>query len=498
MSRGWLAAGFAILTPACYDLTLSPFAEEPVHTVGPRLGWAKIASGDGQETAHGTALRNGDFLVTGYFANQLLFGADEAHEATLDAGIDHSDGYLASFGPSGELDWARQLASGGFVAGYGLAALQDGGFVVVGLLRGAFTLDGVDGPQTLEARPNGMDDVFVAAFEPSGLLRWATVAGSSSADEVRAVATAPGPRGQVLVGGSFKADFWFGADESDPILTLPHALGNEPQGFVASYDEQGVLSWAAQTVGNAEVLALSTGADEILATGRFRGTTRFLSAAPGVAEQVLESAAGDDIFVAAYAIEDGSLLWAEALGGSGDDSACALQASANGDFVLAGTFVNAMDIGSTNLEGSGQDVFVASFDRKRDLRWARAAGSSESDSCAALGVASDGGVYLAGSILDEPITLGEAGSEVILAPRGSRDGFLARYDDAGKLSWARRLGGDAVGSLEATFDLLVPAAGSLIVVGTFEGRLSFGDDAAGETDLVATDNDLFFLRVQDD
>lgn len=63
--------------------------------------------------------------------------------------------------------------------------------------------------------------------------------------------------------------------------------------------------------------------------------------------------------------------------------------------------------------------------------------------------------------------------ETVLVSAGARDGFLARYDAAGDLRWARSFGSASGNELLAR--IAVSPTGDVLVGGSFDSPLSFDD-----------------------
>lgn len=126
------------------------------------------------------------------------------------------------------------------------------------------------------------------------------------------------------------------------------------------------------------------------------------------------------------------------------------------------------------------------------LVWAVQAGGSGFDRGLDIAALSDGSVVVAG-YFEQTATFGagEPG-ETVLSSAGSKDAFLARFDEDGSLIWAKRAGGGFwdEGRGVAAFD-----DGSIAITGVFSSTATFGPGEPLETQLVSEgDMDVFLAR----
>jgi len=181
--------------------------------------------------------------------------------------------------------------------------------------------------------------------------------------------------------------------------------------------------------------------------GEFRGTATF-------GAQVLTSLGNADVFVAKW--RNGSFVWAQRAGGTGNDLATSV--ALNGPSVyVAGIFDSGTaDFGTTTLANAGPatttDMFVAKLvdaGATASLVWAQRLGSTGNDNARALAAAGFN-VYVAGDYDSASLAVGAA----TLPNAGSfQDVVVAKLVDAGPAAswaWAVRAGGvagDLVGAL---------------------------------------------------
>jgi len=128
-----------------------------------QLLWVAETSGtDGASTARDVCvLDGGDILATGAFTGTVVFGEGEAQETELtatdaDSFLQNTDIFVARYTSEGELVWAISAGGSYLDTAYGIAALDDGSFYIVGSFEESATFGpGDPNETTLEAVPAG-------------------------------------------------------------------------------------------------------------------------------------------------------------------------------------------------------------------------------------------------------------------------------------------------------------------------------------------------------
>lgn len=152
--------------------------------------------------------------------------------------------------------------------------------------------------------------------------------------------------------------------------------------------------------------------------------------------------------------------WIQQLGSSASDFGYDVTADSAGNVYMTGFSAISLIDGADNF----QDAFLAKYDASGGLQWVRELGASDAvDRSTGVAVDLTGNVVIAGR------TFGDlAGPNAY--PGGSiSDGFLAKYNVAGDLLWARQFG-----SIESDYaeDIVVDASGSIYVAGYTTGDLN--------------------------
>ncbi len=124
-----------------------------------------------------------------------------------------------------------------------------------------------------------------------------------------------------------------------------------------------------------------------------------------------------------------ALQWFKSIGPPGKSSAAAVAADAAGNLYLAGST-------ASTASASTNDVVAIKLDNSGNVVYSTTFGGSGNDNAAALALASDGSVYVAGST-DSPDLPVTAGAYLTTMPSGTAGAsFLFKLNPDGSLAWA--------------------------------------------------------------
>ena len=356
---------------------------------------------------------------------------------------------------------AKRAGGSSYDVGNGVAAHADGSVTVTGYFNGTANFGGI----TLTSA--GYSDAFVARYAANGNVLWAKRAGGLYYDEGYGVAAHAD--GSVTVTGWF-----YGTADFDGISLTSEGSSDV---FVARYDATGNVLWAKRAGGGGTDdcgLGLAAHADgSVTVTGRFFGTADF----DGI---TFSSVGGRDIFLARYDAL-GNVLWAKRAGGTNNDEGRGVASHADGSVTVTGRFSGTADFDGITLTSVGfSDAFVARYDAWGNVLWAKRAGGQSAEEMS-NGVAAHPG----GSVIVTGRFLGTADfGGITLTSAGYSDAFVACYDAAGNVLWAKRAGGI---SYDEGNSVATHADGSVTVTGYFNGTTDFGGvflASAGNDDIL--------------
>lgn len=394
----------AVDTPVVVD---EPPARPPI--------WPVTMGGGGLDSNPKIAVdAKGYVYVTGQFMGSTTVGEFKLQsQGVLDI-------FVAKLAPSGHVLWAVSGGSSENDSVYGIATDGKGNAYITGMVANKGTF----GDKKTESFNQG--DVLVAKVGTDGKWAWATVAGTGSPDEGRAIYYAA--NGKLYVAGIYFGKATFGTKSLDS--------GRNKDLFVGQISLTSGKWGEIVSRGDKESSVMVRGlyvnkSGDIFVTGQFAGDAKFGSHA-------LKQKSGFDIFIARHDAA-GSWDWAVSAGGSGADVGESITVDANGDVIVTGSFEDAATMGSVSLKATkGVDGFVAKIDGKgKTWQWAHAIGGSGFDLVSAVVADADNRLYITGQHQNEV----KIGSQTHQNQNAGNDNvFVARMSATGAFDWSKSFG----------------------------------------------------------
>ncbi len=418
-----------------------PFAKSQT----PVYQWAQGAGGTSGDFTEGIATdTNGNIYVTGSFrSSTITFGS-----TTLTSN-GNEDIFLVKYDPSGNVIWAKSAGGTGNDRGNGIATDGNGNIYVTGyfdspaLTFGSFTLNNA-----------GSFDVFTVKFDPNGNVIWAKSAGGPDSDFGTSITT--DASGHVYVAGDFNsASIAFG------IYTLTNN-GNEDI-FFAKYDAGGTVLGAKSVGGTGLDMGKCITTD---ASGNIYITGAFASPSISFGSYTLTNNGSFDAFTV-KADTNGTVLWAQSAGGSGNDQGSSLSTDASGNVYVTGRFGSTtVAFGPNTLINNGSDdLFLVKYDTAGNVVWAKSAGGTGTDRAASLATGANGDIYITGYFDSPGITFGPT---TLNNTNGGFDLFIAKYDTSGAAAWATGASAGQASETQGT-GITVNSNGKIYVTGFYFG-----------------------------
>ncbi|MEQ8768605.1 MAG: Ig domain-containing protein [Planctomycetota bacterium] len=446
---------------------------------------ASAIGGLGRDSLQGVAsLTDGSFVVTGSFEGDVRVGD---FDITSDQGS--RDIFFARMLPSGVVAWVKTAGGAGTDTPSGITALSDGGFAIAGQFTDV-ALFGPTEPNQKFLVSDGGADIFVARFDRTGDLVWARRAGGDDFDRSAAIASTE--KDELAVTGTFTGTATFGPNELNETIFS----SKDTDGFVARFLPNGDLDWAEDlegegtqqpqdvtTTSSGDVVvagffleSLVIGVEKRGATGsqdlliaRFtsKGQLEWLQTAGGDVNHIASADAigtidGESVVVAGFlfgkiAIDgvsfDGSfdalLVRLDAVGrlefGSMTAGTSALPTSlsveSDNSFLIAGSLFGSVVFGpgegnETTVDevGNQGDGFLARYDGKGGLLWAKGVHGQETESVRDIAANGDGRLALVGDFFGK-VTFGldETNETTLESDQATQDGFVMQCLTNGEL-----------------------------------------------------------------
>ncbi len=350
--------------------------------------------------------------------------------------INSSDVFVAKFNALDTLEWGTYYGGPGRYEetnfGNGIKTDAKGNVYIVGSTFSSSGIATSGAFQTALGGGTGYESPFLAKFNNTGGLDWATYFSGNGSGTGIAVTT--DVSGNVIFTGSIGGVTG---------LATSGAYQTSYTGgsccFLAKFSSSGTEIWATyygQNGGTQENSLATDASGNIYMAGDDGGSSGLATSG---AYQT--SPAGSYDALLTKFSSSGARIWATYFGGSGEDKANAVVADANGNVYIAGQTESTAGLATSGAQqtflGGQQDAFLAKFSNSGKLSWATYYGGTGDDEATGISMDIFGDIIMAGSTESSSGIATSNGFQTIYG-----GAFLSVYSAAGKLDWATYFGGD--------------------------------------------------------
>ncbi|MBW8050912.1 MAG: T9SS type A sorting domain-containing protein [Cytophagales bacterium] len=178
--------------------------------------------------------------------------------------------------------------------------------------------------------------------------------------------------------------------------------------------------------------------------------------------------------------------WSKKVGGTLADHGYGISIDTAANIYITGDFADTLFIGVDTIVSAGNsDIFIAKYDPTGFVQWAKSAGGTGADR--ALGIITDdlGNAYITGNFRDTTIF----GTDTLISNGVNvNDIFIAKYNSAGNLLWAKMAGGTGN---DVSWGIDQDDLGYVYITGHFTGVCTFSStDTLTSSDL----KDIFLAK----
>ncbi|MFZ1688853.1 MAG: T9SS type A sorting domain-containing protein [Flavobacteriales bacterium] len=274
---------------------------------------------------------------------------------------------------------------------------------------------------------------FMLAQAPS----WDWALGAGGTMNASGLKVAVDPLGNVYQTGYYSSPTITFGDS-----TLVHALPpNTERIFLAKYDPQGELLWVRQPGGYTSGEGLCVAADDsgnVVIGGYFQGDQIGFGTVP-----LNGSSVDNDLFVVKYDA-DGDALWGLSAGGmlgTAPEFVTDVCTDADGNVLFTGySSSDDLIIGGVTLSNPGPNQsFLVKLDPMGTALWVRGCYGTCSHQSTSVAVDPAGNAYLSGWFFNSPLTY----DGVATATASGYDGYLFKFTPDGDALWAKNIAGIA-------------------------------------------------------
>ncbi|MBM4090052.1 MAG: tandem-95 repeat protein [Planctomycetes bacterium] len=379
-------------------------------------GWLLGLGNNETSTArisHTVVDASGDVFISGTISSGTIDFDPGPGVAELSAS-DVRVTFVAKYASDGTFLWTRGVSG---ASGNNLALDASGGIFLVGSIFGSATF----GETTLVSQ--GATDMYVAKLDHDGNFLWAVGAGGTDIDSARDVAL--DTLGHLYVSGHFRNTVSFGGQE--------FTSNGDFDAFVTKLDGGGQFLWT-QVMGSTErdhANSIEVADDgSIYVGGSFGATTSF-------GDYPLVSAGGEDGYIAKLDPVDGSVLWAQGVGGAIRDGVMDLAYGV--DNCIVGHAY------TSEPGGANYPTIIFKMDDTGTILWSRSMGGPDGAvGAAGLAVDSDANVYVSGRVDNAAdFDPGPESALLVNANPGTdnAEAYVWKLDVDGNFIAAKRMGG---------------------------------------------------------
>ena len=349
-------------------------------------------------------------IITTSGAYQTIFGGGA------------SDAFIAKFSPSGSLLYSTYFGGNGEDIADNIVTDSFGYIYIAGRTTSTSEIATNGAYKTTGDSING--DAFLAKFNPSGNLIWATYYGGNHLNSTTDDLVIDNLSNLYITGYTFST---VGIATSGAFQTSGDSVNGEE--YLAKFSSSGSLIWATYDGEYNGLLAVSTDIyNNVYITGNADDT-----GIATVGAYQTSFAGGNpfgDAFLAKFS-PSGSLLWATYYGGGGDDEANNAVTDKSGNVYISGITNSIAGIATSGAyqtaNAGGYDAFLAKFNSSGNLLWATYYGGSGDDYGGDIAIDISGNIYWEG-LTNSASGIATLGAYQTLNISDDYDAFLVKFD----------------------------------------------------------------------
>ena len=364
---------------------------------------------------------------------------------------------------------------------------SSGNLYVLGSFNGTVDVNSNGAPSTLFS--SGNPDIYIAKYDPSGLLIW--VKSFSSSGYIYTGGISVDDSGSCLLCGSFRD-----TADLDPGASVDLHIADGTSLFILELDAGGNFLWAktlaSTPVTSADCIDIATDTSgNIYLTGSFSGTVDF---DPGAGSAALIGT-GTDAFILKLD-QAGNYIWAKSFTGSGNDFGTSIVVDSIGNVYTTGSFENTVDFdpgaGVVNLASAGNyDCFFSKLDPSGNFIWAKRIGSTSYDQ-GVVSCLDPAGNFVVSGTFRNTVDMDPGAGVVNVTSAGTEDIFVLELDASGNYVYSKRIGGPITDQPQG---MTMDENGTAFIVGAYMGVVDFDPGAAVFNLGTVGSNDGFILEL---
>ena len=406
--------------------------------------------------------QDGGYVVGGTFYSDINIGTNNI----VNSG--KKDVILTKYNVSGEIQWVKSIGGSGNEYISILSEIKDGSYIV------AIKFDSTKidlGNNNIFYKKYNKDNLILISYSSEGTIQWAKhIVGKAST-------LGKSEDGGFILGGDFENIKLGNTDLNTNIL---------------KFDNNGEVEWTKTTSYNISSI-IETKDKGLVVTGDFQDNIIMDD------EVSLKSLGGYDGILVKYDANN-EVEWCKSVGGNGSDRFEKIIETKDGDFVAIARLDSDEVIMENNqrLSNSGYPIAaIIKYNKEGKLLWTTTMGEGELQKGGGsyyqnfndIYEISDGGYIAVGEFSAGIIY---PGSGITIPNKGSYDGIIIKYNNKGKVEWAKGIGGNQSENVNSIIEQI---DGSIIVGGIFKSKhIDLGNNMNLEN--INGDEKGFLLRIK--
>lgn len=371
--------------------------------------------------------------------------------------------------------WAAKSSGTGTEQTYGITSDASGNNYIAGTyINGNCVL----GTTTLTVT-GGSSEGFLAKTNSGGSFQWAVRMGGTMSDYAQCVVA---NSTDVFVSGVYRSTATFYSSGTSTVTATLTGVTTDDECFIARYNSAGVVQWAIKYTG-------VTGTNQKPRRIAVNNTLGLI---------YVTGETGGKMFTNCYNISLGTLQWSTVSSNTGNAYGWGVvsDGAATGNcYAVAQYAAGPVDLGMTSYIGSNGALLVK-YNSSGVVQWVKnigGTGTGDEYPRGGLGIDASGNLYIAGDFSGPAnisgITLSNPGSA------GTRNLFVAKYDNAGTVQWAKTSAGTTGLGTELVYGMETDASGnSYLAVNNQENNSVVIDCQTFNAQIGNTDQKLFVVK----
>jgi trimeric autotransporter adhesin len=449
--------------------------------IDPTLAWATYYGGAQIDAGYSVGVDNaGGVYFTGYTSSTSAIATVGAHQTALNVA---ADAMLVKFNSAGVRQWATYFGGSNNDLAYDMAVDNAGNAYISGYTTSTSGLTTSGSHQPIFG--GGFSDGFLAKFNSSGSLLWATYYGGNGTDYCHAIAL--DTAGNVYLTGQT-------GSTTGMATTGVHQearAGFGDDAYLVKFNSAGDRQWGTYCGGTGTDWGLSVTADvygNVYIGGQ---TTSTAGIATAGTHQIVRNT-GYDAFLVKFN-GSGTRQWGTYYGGTASvDAGDDLITDNLGNVYMTGETQSTTGIATSGAHqttrGGGSDAYLAKFNTTGVLHWATYIGGTGIETGYSLAIDPTGNVYMSGMI--QTITGMTTSGAIQEVYGGVQDAYLVSFNSDGVRNWASYFG---KGEAENGYGIALDASGNLYMAGSTRSYTGFATSGAHQTSLGGS-TDAFLAR----